>query len=215
MRSWGELYSKTNALITLHSLVGVSGGERLAIDIDHGLLSEIWNDQTHSTERERTTCVLYRHTWGWPRRRVSHLRTSWGRARGTSRNHRQRSGLCRKWGSQEAKKKFDENTFKYDWKDSFAWKKSRNLLNFSTVGTVPICEKNFRLFTNPYEFLKYKMLTLLKLGAPSVLGAPSASLSMPSKASVIATRVSTEGAILSDLRLHWLGHESRSGLSHG
>ncbi len=41
MRSWGELYSKTNALITLHSLVGVSGGERLAIDIDHGLLSEI------------------------------------------------------------------------------------------------------------------------------------------------------------------------------
>ena len=65
-----------------------------------------------------------------------------------------------------------------------------------------ICEKNFRLFTNPYEFLKYKMLTLLKLGAPSVLGAPSASLSMPSKASVIATRVSTAGAILSDLRLH-------------
>ena len=38
-------------------------------------------------------------------------------------------------------------------------------------------------------------LTLLKLGAPSVLGAPSASLSMPSKASVIATRVSTGGAI--------------------
>ena len=30
-----------NARITLHSLVGVSGGERLAIDIDHGLLSEI------------------------------------------------------------------------------------------------------------------------------------------------------------------------------
>lgn len=50
-----------NARITLHSLVGVSGGERLAIDIDHGLLSEILN-HTHSTERERTTCVLYRHT---------------------------------------------------------------------------------------------------------------------------------------------------------
>ena len=44
MRSWGELYSKTNALITLHSLVGVSGGERLAIDIDHGLLSQVEPD---------------------------------------------------------------------------------------------------------------------------------------------------------------------------
>ena len=41
-----------------------------------------------------------------------------------------------------------------------------------------------------------RRLTLLKLGAPSVLGAPSASLSIPSKESVIALRSATGGAIL-------------------
>ena len=43
------------------------------------------------------------------------------------------------------------------------------------------------------------VLTLLKLGAPSVLGAPSASLSMPSKASVMALRSAKGGTILTAL----------------
>ena len=46
------------------------------------------------------------------------------------------------------------------------------------------------------KIIKY-FLTLLKFGAPSVLGAPSASLSMPSKASVIALRSAMGGTILS------------------
>ena len=37
----GVCYSRKNALVTLNSLGGVSGGERLAIDVNHGLLSEI------------------------------------------------------------------------------------------------------------------------------------------------------------------------------
>ena len=49
----------------------------------------------------------------------------------------------------------------------------------------------------------HSALTLLKLGAPSVLGAPSASLSMPSKASVIALSSETAGAILFISRCNW------------
>merc|ERR1740131_717385 len=41
--------------------------------------------------------------------------------------------------------------------------------------------------------------SLLKLGAPSVLGAPSASLSMPSKASVIAFSSLTGGTIFNSI----------------
>ena len=37
----GVCYSRKNALVTLNSLGGVSGGERLAINVNHGLLSEI------------------------------------------------------------------------------------------------------------------------------------------------------------------------------
>ena len=37
----GVCYSRKKALVTLNSLGGVSGGERLAIDVNHGLLSEI------------------------------------------------------------------------------------------------------------------------------------------------------------------------------
>ena len=44
------------------------------------------------------------------------------------------------------------------------------------------------------------IFTLRKLGAPSVLGAPSASLSIPSKASVIAFRSATAGAIFASAK---------------